>query len=145
YFAQLRKVTACTTMRDAADRSGCFALLTFDDPAIVNAFMVREHLLDEKLVSYLVLLSIVTYPHPPQIDPMRGIPRQEYQRHEPVHRRASTQGRRIFSGVVIGFLRWIEHLYVYRLGGRILCIPFANFHIVFMSAPDFLEKQKFPC
>ena len=38
-------------MRDAAGRSRCFAFLTFDDPASVNAVMVREHFLDGKIVS----------------------------------------------------------------------------------------------
>ncbi|KAH8999462.1 heterogeneous nuclear ribonucleoprotein HRP1 [Lactarius akahatsu] len=42
---------------------GCFAFLTFDDPASVNAVMVREHFLDGKI-----------------IDPKRAIPRQEHQR-----------------------------------------------------------------
>jgi RNA-binding protein Musashi len=37
-------------MRDAAGRSRCFAFLTFDDPASVNAVMVREHFLDGKIV-----------------------------------------------------------------------------------------------
>ena len=38
-------------MRDAAGRSRCFAFLTFDEPASVNAVMVREHFLDGKIVS----------------------------------------------------------------------------------------------
>ncbi|KAK7053795.1 RNA-binding domain-containing protein [Favolaschia claudopus] len=63
YFTQFGKVDACTIMRDAAGRSRCFAFLTFDDPASVNAVMVREHLLDGKI-----------------IDPKRAIPRQEHQR-----------------------------------------------------------------
>lgn len=50
-------------MRDAAGRSRCFAFLTFEDPASVNAVMVREHFLDGKI-----------------IDPKRAIPRQEHQR-----------------------------------------------------------------
>jgi RNA-binding protein Musashi len=37
-------------MRDAAGRSRCFAFLTFDEPASVNAVMVREHFLDGKIV-----------------------------------------------------------------------------------------------
>lgn len=37
-------------MRDAAGRSRCFAFLTFEDPASVNAVMVREHFLDGKIV-----------------------------------------------------------------------------------------------
>ncbi|KAG9308747.1 hypothetical protein JVU11DRAFT_11535 [Chiua virens] len=63
YFAQFGKVDACTIMRDAAGRSRCFAFLTFEDPASVNAVMVREHFLDGKI-----------------IDPKRAIPRQEHQR-----------------------------------------------------------------
>lgn len=50
YFTQFGKVDACTIMRDAAGRSRCFAFLTFDDPASVNAVMVREHILDGKIV-----------------------------------------------------------------------------------------------
>ena len=50
YFSQFGKVDACTIMRDAAGRSRCFAFLTFDDPASVNAVMVREHFLDGKIV-----------------------------------------------------------------------------------------------
>lgn len=51
YFTQFGKVDACTIMRDAAGRSRCFAFLTFEDPASVNAVMVREHYLDGKIVS----------------------------------------------------------------------------------------------
>ncbi|KAI4527131.1 RNA-binding domain-containing protein [Schizophyllum commune Loenen D] len=63
YFEQFGKVDACTIMRDAAGRSRCFAFLTFEDPASVNAVMVKEHKLDGKI-----------------IDPKRAIPRQEHQR-----------------------------------------------------------------
>ncbi|KAL0948922.1 hypothetical protein HGRIS_009031 [Hohenbuehelia grisea] len=63
YFEQFGKVDACTIMRDAAGRSRCFAFLTFEEPASVNAVMVREHVLDGKI-----------------IDPKRAIPRQEHQR-----------------------------------------------------------------
>uniref|UniRef100_D8QLG6 RRM domain-containing protein n=1 Tax=Schizophyllum commune (strain H4-8 / FGSC 9210) TaxID=578458 RepID=D8QLG6_SCHCM len=63
YFEQFGKVDACTIMRDAAGRSRCFAFLTFEDPASVNAVMVKEHTLDGKI-----------------IDPKRAIPRQEHQR-----------------------------------------------------------------
>ncbi|KLO08576.1 hypothetical protein SCHPADRAFT_908506 [Schizopora paradoxa] len=63
YFEQFGKVEACTIMRDATGRSRCFAFLTFEDPASVNAVMVREHYLDGKI-----------------IDPKRAIPRQEHQR-----------------------------------------------------------------
>ena len=51
YFSQFGKVDACTIMRDAAGRSRGFAFLTFEDPAAVNAVMVREHFLDGKTVS----------------------------------------------------------------------------------------------
>ncbi|KAJ7576688.1 hypothetical protein C8J56DRAFT_398462 [Mycena floridula] len=63
YFQQFGKVDACTIMRDAAGRSRCFAFLTFEDPASVNAVMVKEHFLDGKI-----------------IDPKRAVPRQEHQR-----------------------------------------------------------------
>ncbi|KAE9411119.1 hypothetical protein BT96DRAFT_804814 [Gymnopus androsaceus JB14] len=63
YFEQFGKVDACTIMRDAVGRSRCFAFLTFEDPASVNAVMVKEHILDGKV-----------------IDPKRAIPRQEHQR-----------------------------------------------------------------
>lgn len=44
-------------MRDAAGRSRCFAFLTFEDPASVNAVMVREHFLDGKIVRSVSSLS----------------------------------------------------------------------------------------
>jgi len=83
YFSQFGKVEACTIMRDAGGRSRCFAFLTFEDPASVNAVMVREHFLDGKIVSNTdhlnrsppFLISAL-----PQIDPKRAIPRQEHQR-----------------------------------------------------------------
>src|SRR5258707_14250789 len=50
YFTQFGKVDACTIMRDSTGRSRCFAFLTFEDPASVNAVMVREHFLDGKIV-----------------------------------------------------------------------------------------------
>ncbi|KIJ90777.1 hypothetical protein K443DRAFT_116122, partial [Laccaria amethystina LaAM-08-1] len=62
YFSQFGKVDACTIMCDAAGSSRCFAFLTFDEPANVNAVMVREHFLDGKI-----------------INPKRAIPRQEHQ------------------------------------------------------------------
>jgi len=40
-------------MRDSTGRSRCFAFLTFDDPASVNAVMVREHFLDGKIVCWV--------------------------------------------------------------------------------------------
>ncbi|KAJ4486170.1 heterogeneous nuclear ribonucleoprotein HRP1 [Lentinula aciculospora] len=63
YFEQFGRVEACTIMRDQAGRSRCFAFLTFEDAASVNAVMVKEHVLDGKI-----------------IDPKRAIPRQEHQR-----------------------------------------------------------------
>lgn len=51
YFSQFGKVDACTIMRDPAGRSRCFAFLTFEEPASVNAVMVKEHILDGKIVS----------------------------------------------------------------------------------------------
>ncbi|KAM6491936.1 hypothetical protein JOM56_012574, partial [Amanita muscaria] len=45
-FSQIGKVDACTVMR-ARNHAGClrcFVFLTFDDPASVNAVMVREYL-----------------------------------------------------------------------------------------------------
>ena len=43
FVSQAGKVDACTIMRDAAGRSRCFAFLTFEEPASVNAVMAREH------------------------------------------------------------------------------------------------------
>ena len=54
YFEQFGRVEACTIMRDPTGRSRCFAFLTFEDPASVNAVMVREHFLDGKVVSTLI-------------------------------------------------------------------------------------------
>lgn len=52
YFEQFGHVTECTIMRDpSSGRSRGFAFLTFQDPAAVNAVMVREHFLDGKTVS----------------------------------------------------------------------------------------------
>ena len=56
YFSQFGKVEACTIMRDAAGRSRCFAFLTFEDPASVNAVMVREHFLDGKVVRSILIV-----------------------------------------------------------------------------------------
>lgn len=38
-------------MRDGEGKSRGFAFLTFEDPASVNAVMIREHFLDGKAVS----------------------------------------------------------------------------------------------
>lgn len=70
-------------MRDAAGRSRCFAFLTFEDPASVNAVMVREHFLDGKIVRTLLYLLCglhLLIPVDVKIDPKRAIPRQEHQR-----------------------------------------------------------------
>lgn len=72
-------------MRDPQGRSRGFAFLTFENPASVNAVMVREHTVDNKIVS-------VSDNHPYwkkavggtdksttlQIDPKRAIPRAEH-------------------------------------------------------------------
>jgi RNA recognition motif-containing protein len=50
YFSEFGKVDACTIVRDADSKSRGFAFLTFEDPASVNAVMVREHFLDGKAV-----------------------------------------------------------------------------------------------
>lgn len=67
-------------MRDAAGRSRCFAFLTFEEPASVNAVMVREHFLDGKVVSAAPQLVGCRQLMVVQIDPKRAIPRQEHQR-----------------------------------------------------------------
>jgi RNA recognition motif-containing protein len=52
YFTQFGEVTECTVMRDGTTgRSRGFGFLTFKDPKVVNVVMVKEHLLDGKLVS----------------------------------------------------------------------------------------------
>ncbi|KAI9455291.1 hypothetical protein F5148DRAFT_1226274 [Russula earlei] len=63
YFSEFGKVDACTIVRDNDGKSRGFAFLTFEDPASVNAVMVREHFLDGKA-----------------IDPKRAIPREEHLR-----------------------------------------------------------------
>jgi len=63
YFSEFGKVDACTIVRDADGKSRGFAFLTFEEPASVNAVMVREHFLDGKA-----------------IDPKRAIPREEHLR-----------------------------------------------------------------
>ena len=59
YFEQFVKVEACTFMRDSTGRSRCFAFLTFEDPASVNAVMVREHVLDGKIVCFIYVYSFL--------------------------------------------------------------------------------------
>jgi RNA-binding protein Musashi len=52
-------------MRDGVTgRSRGFGFLTFKDPKVVNVVMVKEHLLDGKLVSILlkkILNSVTTF------------------------------------------------------------------------------------
>ena len=51
YFSQFGEVTECTVMRDGATgRSRGFGFLTFRDPKTVNIVMVKEHILDGKIV-----------------------------------------------------------------------------------------------
>ncbi|KAH9015888.1 hnRNP A1-gamma isoform [Lactarius pseudohatsudake] len=63
YFSEFGKVDACTIVRDADGKSRGFAFLTFEEPASVNAVMIREHFLDGRA-----------------IDPKRAIPREEHLR-----------------------------------------------------------------
>lgn len=49
-------------MRDPAGRSRGFAFLTFEDPAAVNAVMVREHYLDGKIVGSFFFFFLFTFP-----------------------------------------------------------------------------------
>ena len=58
YFSEFGKVDACTIVRDADGKSRGFAFLTFEDPASVNAVMVREHFLDGKAVRVLPALNV---------------------------------------------------------------------------------------
>lgn len=58
YFSQFGEVIECTVMRDGATgRSRGFGFLTFKDPKTVNTVMVKEHQLDNKLVSLRVFFS----------------------------------------------------------------------------------------
>lgn len=51
YFEQFGEVVECTVMRDGATgRSRGFGFLTFKDPKCVNTVMVKEHVLDNKIV-----------------------------------------------------------------------------------------------
>ncbi|KAK9378123.1 uncharacterized protein V2V93DRAFT_376614 [Kockiozyma suomiensis] len=64
YFSQFGQVTDCQVMRDpATGRSRGFGFLTFKDSKCVNAVMVKEHILDGKI-----------------IDPKRAIPKDEHER-----------------------------------------------------------------
>jgi len=58
YFSQYGEVLECTVMRDGVSgRSRGFGFLTFKDPKVVNTVMVKEHLLDGKLVRFLPTAS----------------------------------------------------------------------------------------
>jgi len=51
YFEQFGEITECTVMREnQTGRSRGFGFLTFKDPKCVNAVMVKEHILDGKIV-----------------------------------------------------------------------------------------------
>jgi RNA recognition motif-containing protein len=60
YFEQFGEITECTVMREnQTGRSRGFGFLTFKDPKCVNAVMVKEHILDGKIVRLLV--NTLTY------------------------------------------------------------------------------------
>ncbi|KAK9366365.1 hypothetical protein V1509DRAFT_630140 [Lipomyces kononenkoae] len=64
YFSQFGEVTECQIMREATTgRSRGFAFLTFKDSKCVNTVMVKEHILDGKI-----------------IDPKRAIPKDEQEK-----------------------------------------------------------------
>ena len=51
YFEQFGEISECTVMREnQTGRSRGFGFLTFKDPKCVNAVMVKEHILDGKIV-----------------------------------------------------------------------------------------------
>jgi len=51
YFSQFGEVIECTVMREGGSgRSRGFGFLTFKDPKTVNIVMVKEHILDGKIV-----------------------------------------------------------------------------------------------
>jgi RNA-binding protein Musashi len=53
YFEQFGEITECTVMREnQTGRSRGFGFLTFKDPKCVNAVMVKEHVLDGKIVLF---------------------------------------------------------------------------------------------
>src|SRR5260370_8407841 len=73
YFTQFGKVDACTIMRDSTGRSRCFAFLTFEDPASVNAVMVREHFLDGKILrSFYFIIHTLPRLNNLTIDPSKA-------------------------------------------------------------------------
>lgn len=79
-------------MRDPDGKSRGFAFLTFDEPASVNAVMIREHFLDGKAVGPSSTSSPASFTtnktsgteknhvRKSQIDPKRAIPREEHLR-----------------------------------------------------------------
>ena len=57
----IRKVDACTIMRDPSGTSRGFAFMTFEDANAVNLVVSREHELDGKMVcGYLLKLTRIT-------------------------------------------------------------------------------------
>lgn len=63
YFGDFGEVIECTVMRDGATgRSRGFGFLTFKDPKTVNVVMVKEHYLDGKIVSQLILCQTCLQP-----------------------------------------------------------------------------------
>jgi RNA-binding protein Musashi len=57
YFEQFGEITECTVMREnQTGRSRGFGFLTFKDPKCVNVVMVKEHILDGKIVKISVIL-----------------------------------------------------------------------------------------
>jgi RNA-binding protein Musashi len=54
YFEQFGEIAECTVMREnQTGRSRGFGFLTFVDPKVVNVVMVKEHILDGKIVNVL--------------------------------------------------------------------------------------------
>ena len=77
YFEQFGEITECTVMREnQTGRSRGFGFLTFKDPKVVNVVMVKEHILDGKIVSFLSQVHASN----DEIDPKRAIPREEQDR-----------------------------------------------------------------
>ena len=55
YFEQFGEIAECTVMREnQTGRSRGFGFLTFKDPKVVNTVMVKEHILDGKIVIPLI-------------------------------------------------------------------------------------------
>ncbi|KAK9490304.1 hypothetical protein V1508DRAFT_360305 [Lipomyces doorenjongii] len=93
YFSQFGEVTECQIMREATTgRSRGFAFLTFKDSKCVNTVMVKEHVLDGKI-----------------IDPKRAIPKDEQEKTS-----------KIFVGGVSPHVTEAEFRNVFSRFGRIL-------------------------